>query len=212
MLSLSSLLTDDIMNLRVTSVLIQVSTSSKQSSAGLAGNLLRAFLGREGFAGPAAHFRLFFQLQALPNAPNVSIEVNSTLATQEDLKQDKKTILRIIYRDYQFSNGAELSNGEMIDFVSKTIPIQSSHRHRPVLVVDLINLLLSRGRHRYQLHGSSGSGCRFFCTTVLHDCIQAGWLSKQYSDIVEDITKELKGRHSWAHVDLPIPAPMGTFY
>lgn len=199
------------MDLRILSVRIQVGSTSRQSSAGMGVDILLAALGQGALARPPAHFRLFFQLESSGNRAQ-SIEINSTLeGAPPELARQKKTVLRITYRNYPSSNGAEVSAGRMIDYVSADIPIQSSPRN-PALVGSLIHLLLHRGRHRYKLHAASGSGCRHFCATVLRDCCDAGWLHRSYLNVVEDMTNHLRAQPVWQHVDLPFPAPLGEFY
>lgn len=114
-------------------------------------------------ASPYVHWCIYFQLDTrhiLPVDPSriaQSIEFNS-----QKLQMDGFTWLYIHFRDFHHSN-MQTTMGEF------EIPMIR------VTVQQLLDFVLQRKRDQYRLN-AEGSGCRFWCKTVIGDLKQAGWI------------------------------------
>ena len=107
------------------------------------------------------HWRLFFQLGMQ------SIEFNSQKRTADGI-----TTLYIDHRQYKCSN-RQPSIGEMEINLS-----------RPFKVQEIVDFILGKGRDRYKLT-EGGSGCRYWCQTVVHDLEDNHFVRGGSSDALE---------------------------
>ncbi|KAI0062138.1 hypothetical protein BV25DRAFT_1804460, partial [Artomyces pyxidatus] len=141
----------------------------------------------------SGHWRIFLDFDRI-NGDALSVELNSQRLYTGDRFD---TRLFIVSRPYYMSNKRFITS--MTFAVNPSIILK---------VQDVINLLLQRNRDMYILN-TQGSGCRFWCETVLSDFEQAQWL--------------LHGTHraAWEFgittarqypLLLPEIAPQGTFF
>ncbi|KAJ3785929.1 hypothetical protein GGU10DRAFT_387102 [Lentinula aff. detonsa] len=122
-----------------------------------------------------AHFRLFLILSAPPSAER-SVELNNFSHNR------LVTTTEIAYRRYLFSRTETFITVEM---ASTTTP-------HPTVREVLDHLFNEKKRHLYQLDSDTGSGCRYWCQTVLKDIARKGWLhndaphkTEQIADIIQ---------------------------
>jgi hypothetical protein len=75
-------------------------------------------------------------------------------------------------------------------------------------VQDVIDLILAKGRDRYKLT-EGGSGCRYWCKTVVRDLEDHQFVRGGSSDQLEGYMRSLHAVHgNW----VPYPLYKGTFY
>jgi hypothetical protein len=87
------------------------------------------------------------------------------------------------------------------------IPVEN-----PFTVLDAMRTLLTKNRDRYYLDANTGSGCRYWCQVVISDFINNKWVNKKHGNCVEELTTSVKANSEYKDVDIPVPAPKGTFY
>ncbi|EPQ56141.1 hypothetical protein GLOTRDRAFT_128097 [Gloeophyllum trabeum ATCC 11539] len=133
------------------------------------------------------HWRLFGQIGG-----GHSVELNSP-----KLDYHMNTRMFITHRTYESSDRSDDKFGEKFAF------------QMPVTVDEVISLLLERKRDQYVLYGT-GSGCRFWCETVMADFESVGWfapgtvqLAHQWLDGIAGIVGQEK---------MPMPMVKGTFF
>jgi hypothetical protein len=136
-----------------------------------------------------AHFRIFLQLP-----DNSSVELDSYGL------QRTKTMLKVIYRPYSFSTATSTMG-------TLEIPVE-----KPFTILDAVTTLLTKNRDRYYLDPSTGSGCRYWCQVVIGDFIDNKWVNKKHGNCVEEFTISVKADSKYKDVNIPVPAPKGTFY
>jgi hypothetical protein len=78
-----------------------------------------------------------------------------------------------------------------------------------VTVGDVLSLILNNKRDLYSLN-SDGSGCRFWCLTVIRNLEEAGFVAPGSVTHVEDYLLEL--HHRIGNYWVPYPIYQGTFY
>ncbi|KAK0441942.1 hypothetical protein EV421DRAFT_1810853 [Armillaria borealis] len=137
----------------------------------------------------AAHFRLFLQIKDTTK----SIVLNSSGAASQGV-----TRLYITLYDYPWSGSPN------------TLGRQSLQVSNEFTVREAIMCLLEHNRDRYQLDPVHGSGCRYWCSRVLQDFAESGWLLDTSSGAVDQLAETVKAIHPT--VKIPIPSPQGTFY
>ncbi|KIM36182.1 hypothetical protein M413DRAFT_31933 [Hebeloma cylindrosporum] len=139
---------------------------------------------------PVAHFRIFLVLSEGRGA----IQLNSKAF------ESHTTMLVVKYCSYDYSK----SRGFM---GTMTIPVIQAFTVREAL-----EKLLSLNRDHYRLVPQTGSGCRYWCSVVIADFIQCGWLYEGYADLFDRLASALKKDPRWRDVVMPSPSPRGTFY
>ena len=138
------------------------------------------------------HWRIYFQLN-VPFPHHDSIEFNS-----QRLQADGSTRLYISFREYEHSN------------VQQTVGRIEIPMIRQVTVQQLIDFVLGRNRRdRYRLT-DGGSGCRFWCKTVINDLEQAGWIGPGSGAQLESYFLSL--HQKYGNGCIPYPLYQGTFY
>ena len=138
----------------------------------------------------AAHWRLFFQLGGRYRGR--SVEFNS-----QRLQEDMRTRLYVTYRQYQTSTRSrEIGN--------TAVPVASG-----VTLGHVLALVLQNGRDRYTLN-DGGSGCRYWCLTVLNDLELARYVNQGSGANVEAFIAQLY--QTLGQTWIPYPLHQGTFY
>jgi hypothetical protein len=138
------------------------------------------------WAGPVVHWRLFCQI-----GRGASVEINNQKLQATDLL----TRLYFTYRQYITSNRST---------VVDTLDIGPS---QGLTANHIISLLLHKGRDRYQL-SQDGSGCRFWCETVIADLEGASYIT---SGSTANACVFLDGVANRVGLER-MPNPHGTFY
>lgn len=137
----------------------------------------------------AAHFRFFLHIKDRKQ----SIMLNSSGAASQGV-----TRLYITWCDFPWSMSPN------------TLGVQSVQIANEFTVREAIICLLEHNRDRYQLDPVHGSGCRYWCSRVLQDFVESGWLVDTSSGAVDQLANTVKAAHP--NVKIPIPSPQGTFY
>ncbi|KAG8767386.1 hypothetical protein FRC19_001539 [Serendipita sp. 401] len=82
------------------------------------------------------------------------------------------------------------------------------HSQVVVTTADVISLLTRLGRTRYK-YSDDGSGCRFWCCTILQDLKDNGYVQQ---DAVETFDAFITERNEMNPLVYPLPTRQGTFY
>ncbi|KAJ7246538.1 hypothetical protein B0H12DRAFT_757031 [Mycena haematopus] len=110
----------------------------------------------------------------------------------------KNTRLFITYREYGFSTRSPIKGNFYIAIRGN------------VTVGNIIQLLVHRNsRDRYQLN-SNGSGCRFWCLTVMGDLEQANYVARGSKGNIENNIQVLHS--TYGNTWVPYPLVQGRFY
>jgi hypothetical protein len=73
---------------------------------------------------------------------------------------------------------------------------------------NIVKLLSDTGRTRYQ-YAANGTGCRFWCGTILQDLAEGGYIVASAADSFSDM---IARGHASDPLSFPIPSGQGTFY
>ncbi|KAJ3973600.1 hypothetical protein EV361DRAFT_795873 [Lentinula raphanica] len=125
----------------------------------------------QGHVFPVAHFRLFLVLDPPPGGEQKeSVELNNFG------HMSLVTTTEIAYHPYKFSRTTTFLTVALVQ------PLVS-----PTVGEILDYLFNEKKRHLYKLDSATGSGCRYWCQTVLSDMAHKGWLNHDAHQQTEQV-------------------------
>ncbi|KNZ77817.1 hypothetical protein J132_03325 [Termitomyces sp. J132] len=169
------------------------------------GRVVRSVIihGSKNVAEGYVHWRLYFQLCVAVDQVEESVE--ESVKESVEFNSQKRIVggitnLFITKRNYRVSTRVEKMGEYDIPFARKDVTVQ-----------DVIDIVLgpSKARDRYMLN-ERGSGCRYWCKTVIGDLEENRIIAEGSSDLLEDFFLGLNRDHGnqW----IPYPMHQGTFY
>ncbi|TDL27899.1 hypothetical protein BD410DRAFT_335621 [Rickenella mellea] len=121
-----------------------------------------------------AHFRLFLGLSGV--RPE-SVELNNT-----GHQGGRTTTTFITYRPYSRSQTVTTLGYQVVNIAGSNLTVNQILEH----------LFVTKRRHLYRLDADTGSGCRFWCRTVLSDMVAQTWIPSSAIELTEAIAEAIQ--------------------